>query len=255
MIQNDRHFNEPLTGSPSGNGLLERLSPSRLAMLAPATMILGRGSVLAEPDRATDQAYFPLAGAVASLVIDFDEGAAVETMMIGNEGALGVFDHQSSAARAAVTRGGQFVVVSKKSLMAARRECRDLDNLLAKYSNCFLAELLQTAACNAMHTSEQRAARRLIGLFERTRQQSEAITQEELADLLGVGRSYMNRLLSAWREKGLVDWRRRWITVLDVERFKHRACRCGDAVRKHFEAVLAGVFPPPLESGDRAIAK
>jgi CRP-like cAMP-binding protein len=176
--------------------------------------------------------------------------------MIGCEGAVGLFLPYRGApafARAVVQAPGRFLAVERVSLEAASQRAPAAHDSQLRYADCLLAQAMQVAACNAAHSIEQRTARRLVELMERTRRRSVEMTQEQLGAIFGVGRSYMNRLLAAWQADGLVEWRRRILLVADAQGLLARACRCGEVVRGQFEAVLPGVYPPPLRAGEPAV--
>lgn len=122
-----------------------------------------------------------------------------------------------------------------------------LRNLFSRYADCLVAQVFQAVACNAAHTLEQRAAKWIPATIERTGDNGLPLTQEQLAMMLGVGRSYFSRVLQSLKARGLVEIRRGHLTVTDIDRLEKLACRCNHALRAHFQTVLQGVYP---DAGD-----
>jgi len=107
-----------------------------------------------------------------------------------------------------------------------------------------LAQIFQSTACNAIHSIEQRTAKWILAAMERTGDESSVpLTHEQLATLLGVGRSYASRVLQSFRAEGVLDTRRGSILVRNRDGLRLRACLCNEAVKMHFEEVLRGVYP------------
>jgi DNA-binding transcriptional regulator YhcF (GntR family) len=101
-----------------------------------------------------------------------------------------------------------------------------------------------STACNAIHSIEQRTAKWILAAMERTyREDAVSLTHEQLATLLGVGRSYISRVMQTFKAEGVLETRRGSILVRNREALGKRACQCNEAVKNHFEEVLHGVYP------------
>ena len=127
-----------------------------------------------------------------------------------------------------------------------------LHNVFARYADCMLAQMFQSTACNAIHSIEQRTAKWIISAMERADGDNVVpLTHEQLATLLGVGRSYASRVIQTFKAEGLLKTRRGSILVLNSEALRTRACLCNEFVKNHFEEVLRGVYPDrrPADSG------
>ena len=98
-------------------------------------------------------------------------------------------------------------------------------------------------ACSAAHTIEQRTARWLLSAHDRTDDPQVPITQQRLADLLGVGRSYIGRVIAGLKADKVIDVSPGCVTIKNVDRLERHACACTDAVRAHFDTVLKNVYP------------
>jgi CRP-like cAMP-binding protein len=129
-------------------------------------------------------------------------------------------------------------------LEAAKTRSATLRNVFARYADCLLAQILQSTACNAIHSIEQRTAKWVLSAMERTNGDNIVpLTHEQLATLLGVGRSYTSRVMQTFKAEGVLETRRGSILILNREALRIRACLCNESVKNHFEEVLRGVYP------------
>ena len=136
--------------------------------------------------------------------------------------------------------------LSIAKLDAAKANSPSLRNIFARYADCMLAQIFQSTACNAIHSIEQRTAKWIISAMERTDGDNAVpLTHEQLATLLGVGRSYVSRVMQTFKAEGVLETRRGAILVRNPDALRLRACLCNDAVKNHFEEVLRGVYPDP----------
>lgn len=231
-----------------GSNLLSALREEDLAILAARTSCASyeSGDVLYEPGDMVEHVYFPIGGAIASFFVPLESGVAVETVMIGREGALGgIVSHGQlpSYARSCVMRDGEFYRIAIPDLDDAKRRSSGIRHLFDRYADCLMAQVFQSIACNAIHTIEQRAAKWLIAAVQRTGVQDITMTQEQLASMMGIGRSYASRVIQRLKRDGLIQTRRGGIMVLDKGGLQTRACTCNELVHDHFDEVLRGVYP------------
>jgi CRP-like cAMP-binding protein len=115
--------------------------------------------------------------------------------------------------------------------------------VFARYADCMLAQMFQSTACNAIHSIEQRTAKWIVSAMERTDGDTVPLTHEQLATLLGVGRSYASRVIQTFKAEGVLETRRGSILVRNPDALRLRACQCNESVKNHFEEVLRGVYP------------
>ncbi len=226
-----------------GNDLLARLEAADLRVLERrlVDVELAAGAVLYEPGAPVEACYFPTGAAMASFFVELAEGVAVETVLVGREGALGgvvSHGHLPAFARANVLNGGVFRRIALADLEAAKREAPAIDRLLVRYADCLMAQVFQSIACNAVHTIEQRAAKWLLAAARRLGHSRLTMTQEQLAGMMGVGRSYASRVLQRFKKDALLRTRRGGLELLEPARLEARACSCDAQVQSHFEAVL-----------------
>jgi len=237
------------------NNLLRRLNASDYALVAPY-LSDGDGranDLLYSPGDDVDLVHFPCGPSLASYLVPNEDGRDVETILVGREGAVGGIVSQGylpAYTRIIVKFGGPFVRLPISKLDAAKGQSKTLRNVFARYADCMLAQIFQSTACNAIHSIEQRTAKWIVSAMERTDGDSSVpLTHEQLATLLGVGRSYASRVIQSFKAEGILDTRRGAILVRNPQALQMRACLCNEAVKNHFEEVLRGVYPTEEPEG------
>jgi DNA-binding transcriptional regulator YhcF (GntR family) len=236
------------TGRPYNN-LLRRLNARDFALVEPylAHEEAGPNDLLYNPGDDVEIVHFPCGPALASYLVPNEDGRDVEAILVGREGAVGGIVSQGylpAYTRIMVKFGGPFMRLPVARLDAAKARSASLSNVFARYADCMLAQMFQSTACNAIHSIEQRTAKWIISAMERTDgDETVPLTHEQLATLLGVGRSYTSRVMQTFKAEGVLETRRGSIRVRNREALKIRACLCNDSVKNHFEEVLRGVYP------------
>ena len=231
------------------NNLLRRLNADDYALVAPylAFEVAAANELLYSPGDDVSVVHFPCGPSLATFLVANEDGRDVETIMVGREGAVGGIVSQGflpAYTRINVKFGGPFVRLPVARLDAAKIESRSLRNIFSRYADCMLAQMFQSTACNAIHSIEQRTAKWIISAIERTDSTDTVpLTHEQLATLLGVGRSYVSRVIQSFKAEGILATRRGAILVRDHERLASRSCLCNEQVKGHFEEVLRGVYP------------
>lgn len=236
-----------------GNNLLQSL---RSTDLAPLRTYLeswrgAAGDLLYEPGDNVQTVYFPCGPALLSYSVGLPDGKNVETLLVGREGAVGGVvseGHLPAYARCVVQYPGEFLKLDARKLEVLKRESPAIRQMFARYADCMMAQAFQSAACNAAHTIEQRTAKWLVAAVERTGEHRVPLTQEQLAGMLGVGRTYISRVIGNLKSSGILDTRRGGLLVTDSDALHRLACDCHERVKEHFEEVLRGVYPTEAES-------
>jgi hypothetical protein len=233
------------------NNLLRRLSDADYALVAPylAQDEGEAGNLLYNPGDDVNTVYFPCGPGLACFMVPNEDGRDVETVLIGREGAVGGIVSQGflpAYTRITIKFGGPFVRLPIGKLEAAKTKSSSLRNIFARYADCMLAQIFQSTACNAIHSIEQRTAKWIISAMERTDGGGIVpLTHEQLATLLGVGRSYTSRVIQTFKAENVLETRRGSILVRNPDALRTRSCLCNEAVKHHFEDVLQGVYPDP----------
>jgi len=226
----------------SGNLLLATFSAEVRALLdAEAEVVdLDIGQHVQGRGQDVGWSYFPFGTTMISLVVELSDGRSVQVASIGREGAVGGIvscGHAPAFADAKVIVAGPAMRVAMKALEEAKSRSSFLGNLFCRFSDYLLAEVMQSATCNSFHSIQQRAARWLLTAQDRAGDRIE-LTQEALAELLGVQRTTVNAVVGALQDQGLISVRRGRVIVVDRVGLKRHACECYAAIGDHFGAVI-----------------
>lgn len=225
-----------------GNRLLRALEPADLALLRPylRNVPLVQGAILQEQETPVELVYFPLSG-VISLISVMESGEAVETAMVGREGAVGAFGGLgpwNAFTRAIVQLPGSAAVIPVMSFQAAAAQSEDIRNMILRYKEAQLAQVQQTAACNALHPLEARLARWLLQALDRADDPKLPLTQDFISHMLAARRTTVTLIAGKLQQAGLISYRRGRIVVLDRPRLEETACECYRTIRRRTEAVF-----------------
>ncbi len=232
----------------TGNSLLSMLRDADRERLAAHLRVLelAAGDVLQKSGDIVSDTWFPCDAAVAAFVVEGAEGAGVDVAIVGREGAIGgiVSNGEVPAfATAKVRFPGRFLRMKTVALEQAKLESIALRHWFARYSDCLFAQVFQSSACNASHSTLQRAAKWLLASMERVAGHEITMTQEEFAEMLGVGRPFVSRVIAKLREDGVIVTRRGCFSVRNEARLRELSCNCTTLIEDHFDAVLHGVYP------------
>jgi hypothetical protein len=230
------------------NFLLSRLRPSDAALLKPHLREAERAASeqLYSPGQAVELIHFPCGPSLVAFSVGSEEGREVETVLVGREGAVGGIvsaGHLPAYCKIVVKFGGPFLTLRVSVLEEAKARSPALRHLFARYADCLLSQIFQSTACNAVHTIEQRTAKWIIAAMDRTGDHVVPLTHEQVASLLGVGRSYASRVLQSFKGEGVLDTRRGALVVKDFEALRARACLCNESVKGHFDQVFGALYP------------
>lgn len=204
------------------------------------------GDMLYRPGDNIAQVYFPLGPSLVSYLVTNSDGRDVETILVGREGAVGGIvssGYLPAYCLITVKFGGPFLKASVSSIQAAKDQSTSFRRLFARYADCLMAQMFQASACNAIHSIEQRTAKWILAAMDRTGDLVVPMTHEELASMMGVGRSYTSRVLNKFRAEGILSTSRGALTVTDKDALMQHSCNCNESVREHFDRVLKGVYP------------
>src|SRR5262249_48354236 len=212
------------------NRLLAALPGDVVALMEPdlRQVSLPHGVVCYEAGSPIDQVYFPLSGMI-SLLVSTSDGEVVETSSVGHEGAVGLqcgFGPRVSLARAIVQIAGRFSVISAPRFELVTRHSAALGELIFDYIETLWAEAQQNAACNAIHDGSSRLCRWLLQCADRIGSEQLLLTQEFLAEMLGVRRTTVTLLAQELQKRGILRYSRGRITGLDRFALEARACEC-----------------------------
>lgn len=217
------------------------------AMLEPVTLL--PGEVLLDVDQAIDYVYFPQSG-VISLLTMVNEDQFVETCTIGREGAVGLVTATGSGislSRVVVQIAGRALRMKSTDLRAAIKDMPDFQDIKTRYGEALISQILQTLACNTLHSVEQRLCRWLLICRDRTASEIIPLTQEALAEMLGVQRTTVTAAARSLQARGFIRYRRGVIECTDVAGLKEASCECYDLMRSTFERLLPYTYQDPVQ--------
>jgi CRP-like cAMP-binding protein len=225
------------------NRLLASLPAADLALLGPfRESPLERGAVLQEVGRAIEHVYFPLGGMI-SLVVRMRSGETVETVPIGREGALGtgiVLGASRTLTAAIVQLPGMAIRIPAAQFQASASRSIGLRRLATQCNELLIGEMQQSVACSILHDAEARLCRYLLQTSDRIGSDLIPLTQDVLAQMLGVRRTTVTIEARLLQSRGLIRYRRGQIQIVDRAALESAACECYRSVRELTDRLLFG---------------
>jgi CRP-like cAMP-binding protein len=198
------------------------------------------GQVLYEPGATLTHVYFPTTS-IVSLLYVMENGASAEIAVVGNEGLVGVslfMGGESTPSRAVVQSAGHGLRLKAQLMKDEFNRTGPALHLLLRYTQALITQMAQTAACNRHHTLDQQLCRWLLLSLDRLRVSELAMTQELIANMLGVRREGVNEAANKLQQAGLISYARGRIMVLDRAGLEKRTCECYAVVKKEYDRLL-----------------
>jgi CRP-like cAMP-binding protein len=228
------------------NRLLAAISARDYELIAQhlEVVVMPRGKVLFEPGDEVVTTYFPCHRTMVSLLIVTRDGREIEAATIGREGAVGGIvsaGHKPAFGRALVQIPGSALAIHTSILETVKAGSPAFGELFSRYADSLLAQLMQSVACNALHSVEERCCRWLLATHDRAGEQVIQLTQESLAEMLGVQRTTVTGAVQALEARGLVRRHRGRVEIVDRRGLERAACECYAAVEEHFARMLPEV--------------
>jgi CRP-like cAMP-binding protein len=212
------------------NRLLAGLPRDMLELMARdlRQISLAQHQEIYEPGAPIEEIYFPQSGMISLLVVAKD-GGAVETATIGREGAVGLhgaLGKRLSFTRATTQVGGRFSIIRASALAHLVQDHAPLRDMITRYTEVLWVEAQQLAACNAVHDAPARLCRWLLQTSDRIGNDTLPLTQELIAQMLGVRRTTVTIMAQTLQRKGAIKYMRGRISILDREKLEHCTCEC-----------------------------
>ena len=228
--------------TPKENRLLAALPAPELLRLLPhlERVLLPLGAVIYESGGAQAHAYFPASG-IISLLYVMNDGAAAEIAVVGNEGVVGIavfMGGGTTPSRAVVQSAGSAWRLEPALLRAEFARGGALQRQLLRYTQALITQMTQTAVCNRHHVLEQQLCRWLLLSLDRLPSNELVMTQQLIANMLGVRREGVTEAAGRLQADGLIDYSRGRISVLDRAGLEKRACECYAVVRHESDRLL-----------------
>jgi CRP-like cAMP-binding protein len=231
-----------LAVGPRENQLLAKLPDEELVRwlphLEPVDMPLGK--VLYESGATLLYVYFPTS-AIVSLLYVMEDGASAEIAVVGYEGIVGIsrfMGGESTPSRAVVQSGGNGYRLKASLMLEEFNRAGTVMHLLLRYTQALITQMAQTAVCNRHHTLDQQLCRWLLLSLDRLRSNELVMTQELIANMLGVRREGVTAAAGRLHRAGLINYQRGHISVLDRWQLERRTCECYAVVKREYDRLL-----------------
>ena len=198
------------------------------------------GSVLYESGIKLRHVYFPTTS-IVSLLYVMEDGASAEIAVVGNEGILGIalfMGGETTPSRAVVQSAGQGYRLKAHLLKQEFNRFGPMLHLLLRYTQALITQMAQTAVCNRHHSVDQQLCRWLLLSLDRLASNELTMTQELIANMLGVRREGVTDAAGKLQALGLIHYSRGRITVLDRPGVEAKACECYEVVKREFDRLL-----------------
>ena len=202
------------------------------------------GEVLYESGGTLSHVYFPTT-AIVSLLYVMENGASAEIAVVGNEGLVGVslfMGGESTPSRAVVQSAGQGIRLEGQSMKNEFNRAGPTLHLLLRYTQALITQMAQTAVCNRHHSVDQQLCRWLLLSLDRLEGDELVMTQELIANMLGVRREGVTEAALSLQQAGLIRYARGHITIMDRAGLEKRTCECYGVVKKEYDRLL----PPKI---------
>jgi CRP-like cAMP-binding protein len=232
---------------PKQNHLLAALPPSEFVRVAPhlELVTLKLGEVLYESGEQLKHVYFPT-NSIVSLLYVMKDGASAEIAVVGNEGILGIslfMGGETTPSRAVVQSEGHGYRLSSQHLKREFNRGGPMMHLLLRYTQALITQMSQTAVCNRHHSVDQQLCRWLLLSLDRLSSDELTMTQELIANMLGVRREGVTESAGKLRDAGVIAYSRGHIKVLDRLKLEEHVCECYAVVKKEFDRLLSDIPP------------
>jgi CRP-like cAMP-binding protein len=227
---------------PKNNHLIDSLPAEQWMRWEPhlEEVDLPLGRVLYESGSKLSHVYFPTT-AIVSLLYVMENGASAEIAVVGNEGIVGVslfMGGDTTPSRAVVQSAGKGYRLSAEHMKTEFNRAGPVLHLLLRYTQALLTQMAQTAVCNRHHSLDQQLCRWLLLSLDRLQGDELVMTQELIANMLGVRREGVTESALKLQRAGLIRYSRGHITVLDRAGLEQRSCECYAVVKKEYDRLL-----------------
>jgi CRP-like cAMP-binding protein len=221
---------------PQQNQLLAALRAAERERVYPHLQLVPMplGTIVYEPGRVLRHVYFPTNCIVSTSYVMHD-GASAEISVVGNEGLVGIavfMGGESSLGRAIVQSAGFAYRISAKRFKQEIQQSDHLQAILLRYTQVLITQMALTAVCNRHHSVAQQLCRRLLQSLDRLSSNRLAMTQESIANMLGVRREGVTAAAAKLQKLGIIRYSRGQVTVLDRPRLERECCECYAVVKK-----------------------
>jgi CRP-like cAMP-binding protein len=233
---------EVVAADPKLNLLLASLPEAESSRWAPhlEPVDMPLGQVLYESGTKLGHVYFPTTS-IISLLYVMENGASAEIAVVGQEGIVGIslfMGGESTPSRAVVQSAGHGLRLRANLMMQEFNRGGPVTHLLLRYTQALITQMAQTAVCNRHHSLDQQLCRWLLLSLDRLQSNQLVMTQELIANMLGVRREGVTEAAGQLHKAGLIRYQRGHITILDRAGLERRTCECYAVVKKEYDRLL-----------------
>ena len=231
-----------MSAKRSENKLLAARSAAEQERLSPylESVDMPLGEVVYESGRSLDHVYFPVTS-IVSLLYVLENGASAEIAVVGNDGVVGIsifMGGESTPSRAVVQSAGKAFRLAAATMKAEFTRGGSMQHIMLRYTQALITQMAQTAVCNRHHSVDQQLCRWLLLSLDRLSSPELTMTQELIANMLGVRREGVTEAAGKLQKAGVIRYRRGHIKVLDRTRLESMSCECYEVVRRETLRLL-----------------
>lgn len=229
--------------NPKQNHLLASLSETSYQKIFPYLQLvrLSQGQILHLPGETIEELYFPL-NCLISIIITMNNGATVETGVVGNRDVLGINalmgNQETTQTEYIVQISGAALKIKASIMREIFQQNQQFRDVMLRYTQAFIAQISQTTACNRLHLIEQRLARWLLEAQNRIDSNELFLTQEFISNMLGVHRPGVTLSIQKLQEQGCIRYSRSEILIIDQKKLEQCSCECFRAVKNEYDRIL-----------------
>lgn len=245
--------------NPKYNNLLNALPSDEYERIFPYLELIEMplGSVLYESGEKLHHVHFPM-DCIVSLLYVMEDGSSAEIAVVGFEGAIGLalfMGGQTMPNRAVVQSAGFSYRIRSNLFMQEFDRHGEMLHIMLKYTQALITQMAQTAVCNRHHSVDQQLCRWLLLSLDRLPSNELIMTQELIANMLGVRREGVTEAAGRLRDAGLIQYNRGHIIVLDRKGLEARVCECYQVVRSEFDRLLPAAKRPEISTARVSLAR
>ena len=225
------------------NYLLAAMPSELYDKLAPnmKRVSLQQGQMLHYPGEIIEDLYFPI-DCVLSITMTMNDGRTAETGIVGKREVIGINafmgGRETTLTTYIVQVAGTALKIDARPMLEEFDRNKDLRDELLRYTQAFIAQISQTTACNRLHSMEQRLARWLLEVQDRVESNQIRLTQEFIADMLGVRRAGVTQAAQKLQDSGIIRYARGNVDILDLQRLEAGACECFRVIKDEYDRLL-----------------
>jgi CRP-like cAMP-binding protein len=219
---------------------------------------LKHGEILHRPGQTIEQVYFPH-DCLISVTVTMDEGRTAEAGIVGSREMVGVNafmgGRETNQTEYICQSPGTAVRMEAEPLLSEFDQVKAVRDVMLRYTQAYIAQLSQNVACNRIHSIEQRLARWMLECRDRLGSNDLGLTHEFIAQMLGVRRAGISETAALFQDRGLIEYGRKKLRIIDAERVEEASCECFRVIWDEYDRLLGPMIHPKRDVVSRAKRK